>query len=147
MMKNIFYLMFLGLCLTSTLSQATPQFSEADLKASEIAKTVFQNEISFKNFNLTQQAAFCTGAIASFQTCLSGQDSGDQVLQTSKILFEQIYGDLNSHESYFKAGEVYGYLLSATTQKCDSISEFTNNNCQEMMQRNVQYIQENFRNQ
>ena len=139
---KIFYMMLAGCFGVAFSSQAIAQFSETEMKASEIAKTMFQNEAYFSGLNETEKAAVCTGAIASYQSCLSGEAAGEQILQTSRILFEQIYGNLRAFEAYLKAGEVYGYLLSKTTQKCEPIGEFTNANCQEMMLKNAQYIRE-----
>lgn len=143
-MKKIFCLVLAGFCFASFSLKAAPQFSKTDIEASEIAKTMLQNEKYFNGLNETQKAAVCTGAIASFQTCLSGEEAGEQVLQTSKFLFAEVYGDLSAFEAYLTAGQLYGYLLSKATQKCDPISEFTNKNCQEMMLKNAQYIQEHF---
>jgi len=145
-MKKIFCFIFAASCFASLTVKSAPQFSKADMEASEIAKTMFQNEKYFNSLNETQKAAVCTGAIASFQTCLSGEAAGEQVLQTSKFLFGEVYGNLSAFEAYLKAGEVYGYLLSKTAQKCDPIGDFTNANCQEMMLKNAQYIQEHFNN-
>ena len=143
-MKKIFCFVFAAYCLTGSVVKAAPQFSQADIQASEIAKTMFQDEKYFNGLDEIQKAAVCTGAIASFQTCLSGEAAGEKVLQTSKFLFGEVYGNLSAYESYLKAGEVYGYLLSKTAQKCDPVGEFTNANCQEMMLKNAQYIQEHF---
>lgn len=143
-MKKMFYLILAGCLLAGTGLQARqqPQFDEADMKASEIAKAMFQNEKYFKGLDENEKAAICTGAIGSYQTCLSGEDAGAQTLEASKMLFEQVYGQADLYKAYFTAGELYGYLLSKTTQKCDSIGEFTNNSCQEMMLKNAQFIQE-----
>ena len=139
-MKKGFFI-FLMMLLTVVCAKAGTQFSETEMEASEIAKAIFQNKGYFDKLDETQKAAVCTGAIASYQTCLSGSDAGEKVLQTSKILFEQVYGEASDYESYFTAGEVYGYLLEKTTRKCDSIGDFTTENCQEMMLKNAQFIQ------
>lgn len=144
-MKKGFWVFGLML-LAAITAKAAPQISEVEAEASAIAKEMFQNKAYFDGLDETQKAAVCTGAIASYQTCLSGEDAGAKALEVSKILFEKIYDEASRYESYFMAGEVYGFLLEKTTNKCDSIGEFTNSGCQEMMLKNAQFIQEHLKN-
>ena len=142
-MKKGFFV-FAAVLLAGFAANAQPQISETDMKASEIAKAMLQNKASFESLNQTEQAAVCSGVIASYQICLQGNEAGEQVFETNKYLFGQIYGDVDAYESYLKGGAVYGVLLAKATQNCDAIGDFINNKCQEMMQKNAQYIQQNF---
>ena len=138
---------FFVLCtmfLAGFAAKAEPAISETDIKASEIAKAMLQNKAFFESLDEKQKAAVCSGVIASYQICLQGSEAGEQVFETNKYLFGQIYGDVALYESYLKGGAVYGVLLAKATQNCDAVGDFTNNKCQEMMQKNAQYIQQNF---
>lgn len=138
------FLVFCAVLLAGFTAKAQPEMSAVDVEASEIAKAMLQNEAFFEGLGETEQAAVCSGVIASYQICLENAEAGEQVFETNKYLFGQIYGDVEAYEGYLKAGAVYGLLLSKATQSCDAIGDFTNNKCQEMMQKNAQYIQEHF---
>ena len=146
-MKKKFILMMMCFCLLSLPLKAGFDISESDMMASQVAKEMLQNEAYFEHLDETQKAAVCTGAISSYQGCLAGEKAGEQFLEASKILFGEVYGNLSEYEGYIKGGAVYGFLLAKQAQKCDVVGAFTNNNCQEMMLKNAQYIQEHLSGQ